>query len=346
MNNDKIRTTIIDHCYLCDSKGNYLYKGLKDRLFDVEGVWNIDKCSNDDCGLLWLNPMPITEDLPKLYATYYTHTHEPLPKKVNWLVQLFRDGCFDYLKKKYHYPYNSFLLSRLIASIIKFNPKWTANLDFSVFYLPAMPNGKLLEIGCGSGGMLKNMQDRGWDVTGVDFDSKSVSVARDLGLNVYEGDINKLNLEKNSFDTIIMNHVIEHLPDPVSTLQECHKLLRFGGKIVCVTPNNKGILCRKYKKFYLHLDPPRHLHIFNKKTLENIYKKAGFVEEICFTSIHGFSGVSWSSGQLSKNSKFSMSSKIPRNKLLLLSIQEFIAGYLVKLGFVEGDEVVLIARKK
>ena len=172
MDNSKIKTTSMEYCYLCDSKGNKLYRGIKDRLFGVIGTWNIDKCSNNDCGLLWLNPIPITEDLPKLYETYYTHEQTASPRKTNRLVQVFRNGCSEYLKKKYQY--NSSLLSRLIATIIKINPKWTANLDFSVFYLPTIPNGKLLQIGCGSGGILKNMQDQGWDVTGVDFDKKSV----------------------------------------------------------------------------------------------------------------------------------------------------------------------------
>lgn len=346
MNDRKIRTTTKEHCYLCNSKGNNLYKGIKDRLFGVKGLWNIDKCSNNDCGLLWLNPMPVAEELPKLYETYYTHIHDPLPKKANGLTQVFRDGCSDYLKNKYQYPYKSSLLSRLIGTIIRLNPKWTTNLDFSVFYLPFTPNGKLLEIGCGSGGMLKNMQDKGWDVTGVDFDSKSVSLAQDLGLNVYDGDISQLNLEKNSFDAIIMNHVIEHLPDPVATLKSCHKLLRSDGRLISITPNTNGLNHNKYNANSRLLEPPRHLFIYNKKSLKGVATKAGFKTSSCFTSIHGFSGFSWASEQLLKNGKLCTASKIPRSKLLLLSVKEIIAGYLLKLRLIEGDEVVLTARKK
>ena len=345
MDNHKIRTTSKKHCYLCNSKGKNLYSGIKDRLFGVKGSWNIDKCSNNDCGLLWLNPMPTVEDLPKLYETYYTHAHTQPSKKPNKLVQLFRNGCNEYLKNKYQYPHNGSLPGKLIAKIIKLNPRWTTNLDFSVFYLPAMPNGKLLEIGCGNGDMLKKMQDIGWNGTGVDFDKKSISVAQDLGLNVHEGDICDLNIKKNSFDVIIMNHVIEHLPDPGSTLKECQNLLRTGGKLICVTPNSKGILHSRYKKSYLHLDPPRHLHLFNKKNLKQLTLQAGFKEASCFTSIHAFSGLSWASEQLSKNGRFSMASKIPKNRLALLSAKELLAGYLLKLNIIEGDEVVLTAKK-
>ena len=346
MNDNKIRTKKKEHCYLCNSRGKNLYKGLKDGLFGSNGVWNIDKCSNDDCGLLWLNPMPIKKDLPKLYETYYTHAHDPLPKKANWLIQVFRDGCSDYLKKKYQYPYKGSLLSKLIGIIIKFNPKWTTNLDFSVFYLSAIPNGKLLEIGCGSGGMLKNMQNKGWDVTGVDFDRKSVSVAQNLGLNVYEGDISKLNLEKNSFDAIIMNHVIEHLPNPVSTLKSCYELLRSGGRLISITPNANGLNHNKYNSDSRLLEPPRHLFIYNKNSLKEVATKSGFIKSSCFTSIHGFSGFSWVSEQLLKNGQLCTDSKIPRSKLLLLSAKELIAGYLLKIGVIEGDEVILTARKK
>ena len=51
-----------------------LYDGLKDRLFDASGSWNLRACANDKCGLVWLDPMPVEQDLHKAYQTYYTHT--------------------------------------------------------------------------------------------------------------------------------------------------------------------------------------------------------------------------------------------------------------------------------
>lgn len=78
---ESIRTTEKNNCYLCGSEGASLYDNIKDRLFGVPGVWNLKQCSNTQCSLIWLAPMPIKEDLPKLYETYYTHS-APATKKI------------------------------------------------------------------------------------------------------------------------------------------------------------------------------------------------------------------------------------------------------------------------
>jgi len=46
---------------------------VNDRLFDVPGQWNVRQCTNPDCGLLWLDPRPVEDDIGKLYRNYFTH---------------------------------------------------------------------------------------------------------------------------------------------------------------------------------------------------------------------------------------------------------------------------------
>src|ERR1700761_1570158 len=70
-NDGYIKTEPRVDCYACGEAGDTLYSGLKDRLFDVPGVWSTRRCSV--CGLLWLDPTPLESDIPKLYATYFTH---------------------------------------------------------------------------------------------------------------------------------------------------------------------------------------------------------------------------------------------------------------------------------
>ena len=290
---------------------------MTDRLFNVPGSWTIDKCTNIKCGLLWLNPMPVTEDLAKLYESYYTHTHITQPKEPNWFIALFREGCSAYLNKEFQYQFDETLVSKVIAKVIRFNPKWTTNLDFSVYYLPAKKNGKLLEIGCGNGAMLKNMERMGWDVEGVDFDPKCISAARKLDLTVYEGDISQLDFNANSFDAIVMNHVIEHLPDPISTLKECHRLLRKRGKLILVTPNTNGINHLKYKSNTFILDLPRHLFIHNIPSLTKLATLSNFDSSICFTTVHGFAGFSWASQKLSSSKgRVDLRAAIPKTKIV------------------------------
>jgi hypothetical protein len=61
------------NCYLCGTGGEPLYEGLKDRLFNAPGEWNLKRCPNPECGLLWLDPMPLEEDIGMAYETYFTH---------------------------------------------------------------------------------------------------------------------------------------------------------------------------------------------------------------------------------------------------------------------------------
>lgn len=333
------------HCYSCGAVGKPLYQQLPDRLFQVDGNWNLDICTNEECQLIWLNPMPIEEDLPKLYENYYTH-NTPAPSKAGTLVSLFRQGCTAYIARTYGYMHQPLSwLASSISHLIRLNPAWTANLDFSTFYIQAKLAGKLLEIGCGSGQMLKVMQNRGWDVTGVDFDPKSVLAASKLGLNVLQGDISQQDFPAESFDVIVMSHVIEHLPDPIATLRVCHSLLRPNGKLIAITPNTTGYIHRYFKQSSLHLDPPRHLHLFRQKPLQHIALQAGFEEAECHSTIRDFSGLWWASANIKRHGTHRMGEPAPLKTKLLTSLLAVIAGYALKMRLGEGDELVLTAKK-
>ena len=67
---DKARRNV----FLCGTDGAPLYTNMRDRLFGAKGVWNILRCKNASCDLLWLDPQPVPEDTGLLYAgSYYTH---------------------------------------------------------------------------------------------------------------------------------------------------------------------------------------------------------------------------------------------------------------------------------
>jgi len=70
--------------------------------------------------------------------------------------------------------------------------------------------------------------------------------------------------------------VIEHLLDPIATLIECAACLRPGGKLVIATPNTASRGHRHFGRSWLHLDPPRHINLFNAGTLTEVARRAGF----------------------------------------------------------------------
>src|SRR6185437_6809996 len=76
---DKLKVTVAmraaarPRCDVCGSAGEPLYRGLSDGMFYAAGSWSVSRCCNGNCGLLWLDPMPLAEDLPAAYESYYTH---------------------------------------------------------------------------------------------------------------------------------------------------------------------------------------------------------------------------------------------------------------------------------
>lgn len=281
-----IRTERKPKCHLCDSEGKYIYENLEDRIFGAPGHWNIRKCRNPACGLLWLDPMPARSDLVKLYSNYYTHTID-FPKDSLWkkLAQKMYEG---YWSRRYGYlePDKSWL-DKMLGSFIYLHPGRRAELDVYPRFLPDHVDGKLLEIGCGNGGKLVYLKKSGWDVEGVDFDYAAVENARRKGLNVRLGELEEQLYPENSYDAIVSSHVLEHVPEPIKLLRECHRLLKPGGQIVFATPNAGSYGHKVFKAHWRGLEPPRHLHIFNRDSLRHAAEIAGFQHSQCHATGRG-----------------------------------------------------------
>jgi SAM-dependent methyltransferase len=106
-----------------------------------------------------------------------------------------------------------------------------------------------------------------------------------------------------------MNHVIEHVPSPVETLRTCARLLKPGGKLVAVTPNTAGLCARVYGSSWRELDPPRHLHLFDRNNLRAAAAMAGYaVIDVRTTGANG-AGVALGSRYIRDTGRFSMESR-------------------------------------
>jgi 2-polyprenyl-3-methyl-5-hydroxy-6-metoxy-1,4-benzoquinol methylase len=146
------------------------------------------------------------------------------------------------------------------------------------------------------------------------------------------------------FDVVSMNHVIEHVPDPIALLQECKRVLKPGGRLVVATPNIQSYGHQVFKQFWYHLDPPRHLHLFTSQTLLNSVQRAGFVTCRAMTTQARSEASLWGSLVLSTRSRQlgTVAKTLRRLKLLQLQYQQT---NLMKASPNLGEEIVLIAQK-
>jgi len=143
-------------------------------------------------------------------------------------------------------------------------------------FLSSQKDGKLLDIGSGSGWFLENMQWLGWEVQGVDIDAVSAEKARKRGVVVHIGTLEEQNYPDNMFDAITLAHVIEHLYNPVTTFRECYRILRPGGRLVVLTPNVESMGQKRFADSWQPLEPPRHLNLFTLKSIALAIKKTAF----------------------------------------------------------------------
>lgn len=147
-----------------------------------------------------------------------------------------------------------------------------------------LPPAQVLEIGCGHGGYVALLGWAGFDATGTEMSPWVVEFAqKNFGVRALAGRIEDLALPAASFDVIVLNDVIEHLPDPAATLTRCARLLRPDGFFVIQTPEYKEHLTeadlrRTGDLFLKHMDGnnDEHLYLFSRRSTGELFRRLGF----------------------------------------------------------------------
>jgi SAM-dependent methyltransferase len=254
-----MRSSPRSHCVVWGSQGLLLHSGLEDRLFGARGTWSFRRCEAPGCGVLWLDPFPIEEDLHLAYASYYTHGDSGGRGSAGAVCRLV------------------VRLTRVADSILKrVSGLAAARRRIDLMFLDEVEPGRLLEVGCGDGRRLARFRERGWQVVGQEIDERAAAVARSRVPEIRTGPLETLGLEPGSFDAVVANHVLEHVADPLGLLRQCRSLLRPGGRLVLATPNPSGDGHARFGRHWFGLDPPRHLHLFPPAAGRRMAEQAGF----------------------------------------------------------------------
>ena len=149
---------------------------------------------------------------------------------------------------------------------------------------------RVLEIGCGGGGLLRLFRERGAVVVGVDTLDVALELAhrRDdsrgrLSQVIRVGAEGALPFQDDSFDAIVGQHVGEHLADIDAAACEWKRLLAPGGRLVLATPN------ARYPD-PAHFADASHTHVFSPPELRDVAGRAGLAVEECYTLFPFLSG--------------------------------------------------------
>jgi 2-polyprenyl-3-methyl-5-hydroxy-6-metoxy-1,4-benzoquinol methylase len=131
--------------------------------------------------------------------------------------------------------------------------------------------GKVLDVGCSSGGMLHTFKQSGYDVTGVDYDKSRVEYGTAKGLNIITGDVYDID---GKFDLIIYSHTLEHILDLKGELRQVAQLLNSGGYLFVDLPN---------MDYWLAYDKTQclqnaHTYYFTPETLLRLMSLCGYVK--------------------------------------------------------------------
>lgn len=144
-----------------------------------------------------------------------------------------------------------------------------------------LPPARVMELGCAHGSFVALMQQAGFSASGVEMSPWVVAFARQtFGIDVQLGPIEATNTPPGSLDAIALMDVLEHLPDPASTMAHCLGLLKDDGLLLIQIPEfREGMefdrLTKENSPFLGQLKTDEHIHLFSRRSITEFFQRLG-----------------------------------------------------------------------
>jgi SAM-dependent methyltransferase len=199
------------------------------------------------------------------------------------------------------------------------------------------PAGSLLDVGCGHGLLLDEARSRGREVEGLELSDYASAHAREvLALPVHQRTVAELAArpEPPRYAAIVLADVLEHLDEPLATIDQAARLLAPGGVLCLVTPDPASrtatIAGPRWWGFL-----PAHTFLFPRRTLRGVLESRGLDVVDDLPLVRSFSLRYWMAGLAERGGALGrgvalMQRAVPARASLSMSL---------------GDERVLLARR-
>jgi SAM-dependent methyltransferase len=154
--------------------------------------------------------------------------------------------------------------------------RWVGGRHINALTRGLRSGARVLDVGCGRGVILGPLADRGFEVHGQEISREATRGADPRATIRIASHLREAGYEAGYFDEVVIWHVLEHLPDPRGTVEEIHRILGPGGRIVVAVPNFSSFQARSTGAGWFHLDLPRHLYHFPLQALKRLLVRTGF----------------------------------------------------------------------
>lgn len=233
-------------CPVCGQMLATIDKAMFDDRYGHPGIFSLARCNG--CGHVMTAPRIAESELPALYGTYY-------PRKGQSPAAIRRQadsamGMFSRLRR------------------------WWLGEDNQGQYV-ARTGQKVLDVGCGNGTSLLEIQALGAQAYGIEADPNVRTLALALDLHIHQGSLHDNPFPGVSFDLVLLNQVIEHIPEPDKALTKVAQRLAPGGRVVLVFPNRASLWCRMSGQKWINWHIPYHLHHFDLEGITRMAASAG-----------------------------------------------------------------------
>lgn len=126
------------------------------------------------------------------------------------------------------------------------------------------PEERILDIGCGNGGILRHLKSRGYDrLCGLEHSAYACQRLIAEGIAMINGSLLDIPADTEPFDVVIASQVLEHIIRRGRFMRELKTVLRPGGRVLVFVPDNR----------LNPLSEPEHVAVYTQKTLSRFLRR-------------------------------------------------------------------------